>query len=226
MPSIDPRASPSGKTWQATATVLAPARASTARSHSFPSIIRGLLQLLHFWWLRHPGLPEELLDALAVGGGRVLDDLQGGEELEPDLAAQGGPQVGHRMTDRLHRGLPGLVRPEDAHEDLRLPEVRRHLHRRDGHESDARVSQVLESLAEHLPGKPLDPLGPGIRPRHRPDSPRRPWRRGPRWRTGSAYTVPSPSASSWRRRTTRTRTTRRWRRAGEAPGGRPRPPRR
>src|SRR2546428_3301837 len=100
MPSIDPRASPSGKTWQATTTSLAPARASTARSHSFGSIIGRLLHLLHSWWLRHPGLPEELLDALAVGSGGVLPDLQRGEELDPDLAAQGGPQAGHRMTDR------------------------------------------------------------------------------------------------------------------------------
>src|SRR5205085_2142505 len=120
MPSIDPRASPSGKMWQATATSRAPARASMARSHSLSSIIFGFLQrrvskLALFEGdpdhrrLRHPRLPEELLDALAVGSGGVLQDLQRGEELEPDLAAQGGPQVGHRMTDRLHRGRPRLV---------------------------------------------------------------------------------------------------------------------
>src|SRR5947209_20052077 len=119
MPSIDPRASPSGKTWQATTTSLAPASASAARAHSFSSIICRLLQLLHVRGLRHPGLPEELLDALPVGGGGVLQDLQRGEILEPDLPAEGGPQVGDRMADRLHRGLPGVVASQDAHEDLR-----------------------------------------------------------------------------------------------------------
>src|SRR5712675_1182279 len=139
MPSIDPRASPSGKTWQATATSSAPASASAARPHSFSSIICGLLQLFDVWWLRDPRLPEELLDALAVGGRRVLEDLQRGKVLQPDLPPEGGPQVGDRMADRLHRGLPCLVRSQDAHVDLRLPEVRRHLDRGDGNEADARV---------------------------------------------------------------------------------------
>src|SRR3954447_2094620 len=102
MPSMDPRASPSGKMWQATATSFAAVRASTARSHSLSSIIFGFLQRRGDRRLRHPGLPEELLDALAVGGCRVLEDLQRGEELEPDLAPQGRPQVGHRVADRLH----------------------------------------------------------------------------------------------------------------------------
>src|SRR5260370_8299443 len=106
MPSIDPRASPPGKMWQATATSRAPVRASTARSHSLSSIIFGFLQRRDNRRLRHPGLPEKLLDALAVGAGGVLEDLQPGEVLQPDLAPHGGPPVSHPITSPPHRGPP------------------------------------------------------------------------------------------------------------------------
>src|SRR5213078_325908 len=89
-PSIDPRASASGFTWQARAISSASTRAAAAALSAVlmaeeVSVATGPL-------LAMP-LLQELLHPLSPRGPFVLAELELGDELDPDLAAQRGPQV-------------------------------------------------------------------------------------------------------------------------------------
>src|SRR5919198_2720899 len=147
-PSMEPRASGSGLTWQASA--ICPARESTSaarsswRSRSSRSVTRrvSLLGLDQLEELRHP---------LQLSEADVLLELQVGEELQPDLVAQDGPEM---RPGRLQAGPRPPVIPvlsENRVEDRGPAQVRRDLDPGDGDEPDPGVLQPGNLLGQDLP---------------------------------------------------------------------------
>src|SRR5205085_7921108 len=160
-PSIDPRASGSGFTWQARAISSASTRAaaaalSAAMMAEEVSVATGAL-------LAMP-LLQKLLHALSPLGPLVLAELEVGDELDPDLAAQRGPQVRAGGTQGRPGGALVPVLAQDGVEHASLSQVGGDADAGDGDESHARILEPLDLLGQHLPqflGHAVEPLGHG-----------------------------------------------------------------
>ena len=93
---------------------------------------------------------EDSLDAVAPLDRFVEEELQQGNPLEPEPAADLAPQEGRRPPERARRVPPGLVVAERRVVDAGDLKVRRDVHVRDGQEADARVV--------HFPGQEIRDL--------------------------------------------------------------------
>ena len=93
---------------------------------------------------------EDSLDAVAPLDRFVEEELQQGNPLEPEPAADLAAQEGRRPPERARRLAPGLLVAERRVIDAGDLQVRRDVHVRDGQEADARVV--------HLPGQEIGDL--------------------------------------------------------------------
>src|SRR5688572_14186260 len=142
---MEPRASPSGCTWQATATEPAPRSTSRARSNSLiPSALacprsRVLVRLHRL---------EDLLEPDGGADGLVGAELQLGRVLQAGLRADGRLQPLAVLAERLEDGVVVGVEVGELHD--RPAEVGVHGDVGDGHELEAGVVEPLELVGHDL----------------------------------------------------------------------------
>src|SRR5581483_2996999 len=158
--SSEPSASPSGFSWVTTVKRSFPRRAFTTACRSVvfcEAVIFGQLRGELLDQRRHADPP---LDRLIVGERKRRRPSQG--ELAVDLRLQDAV----RRLEARERLAALAVASEHRHEDPRLAEVGRHVHRRHGHEADPRVLEVAESFRDDRPDRLVHPahaLGHGRR---------------------------------------------------------------
>src|SRR6266571_4955002 len=147
--------------WQARATSAASSSAAAARDRASPSstatgsgpATRRLLLLVD--------PVDQLVDPAGPVQLRILLELQLRDELDPDLLAQGDPQVRTRRPQRRPRPLPRGLVAQDRVEHPGLAQVRGHPHTGHRDEADPGVLQPADLLGQDLPqllGHPLQPL--------------------------------------------------------------------
>src|SRR3954451_3357204 len=147
MPTSEPSASPSGFSW-VTSTKRCAERIS-ARTCSREEVPPFSLIAGH--------LAQDLLDARGALGGVVIDELEGGRALHPQLAAHARLQDPVGGLQPRQRRLALLVGAQDADEHPRMAQVGTRLYVGDGHESDAGVLEVLKNcVAQHLAHRLVD----------------------------------------------------------------------
>src|SRR3989442_2944494 len=138
-PSIEPSASGSGLTWQASATDGARASTSAARpSSSIVVTARGF------------DLAKELVHPFHLLQANVLFEVELRRELEANLVPEHGPQVRASGLEAGSCPAEVLVLAEHRVVDRRATQVGRDLDARDRDEPDPRVLQPRDLLGEDL----------------------------------------------------------------------------
>src|ERR1019366_82320 len=153
-PSIDPRASPSGLTWQARATWCAPRTAAAARTSSV-----SLIAVLPASASRGQAA-QDLLHPLAPLDRRILPEVQFGKVLQAHLSAQHGTEMGGRGAER---GLGGVVvAVQRGVEDAGVAQVWADVDARDRDHGQAGIREAFELVGERFADDLVDPERAGV----------------------------------------------------------------